>query len=116
MTRYEIHHSGSTGDTIDSPRTSSQQDTMDTPNASKPRPRKTRTLQDEIAAAAEKLRKLQERQKEIERKALARNQKAISELIASHRLDGTPIEHWRHAIEDIKAALLRQSSRLQGSA
>ena len=40
---------------------------MDTLNTSKPRGRKARSLQEEIAAAAEKLRKLQERQKEIGR-------------------------------------------------
>ena len=83
---------------------------MDTLNTSKPRGRKARSLQEEIAAAAEKLRKLQERQKEIERKALARNQKAGSELIAAHRLDGIPVEHWRQAIEEIKASLHRHSS------
>ena len=71
---------------------------MDTLNTSKPRGRKARSLQEEIAAAAEKLRKLQERQKEIERKALAR------------RLDGIPVEHWRQAIEEIKASLHRHSS------
>ena len=83
---------------------------MDTLNTSKPRGRKARSLQEEIAAAAEKLRKLQERQKEIERKALARNQKAVSGLIAAHRLDGIPVEHWRQAIEEIKASLHRHSS------
>lgn len=83
---------------------------MDTLNTSKPRGRKARSLQEEIAAAAEKLRKLQERQKEIERKALARNKKAVSELIAAHRLDGIPVEHWRQAIEEIKASLHRHSS------
>ena len=83
---------------------------MNTLNTSKPRGRKARSLQEEIAAAAEKLRKLQERQKEIERKALARNQKAVSELIAAHRLDGIPVEHWRQAIEEIKASLHRHSS------
>ena len=83
---------------------------MDTLNTSKPRGRKARSLQEEIAAAAEKLRKLQEHQKEIERKALARNQKAVSELIAAHRLDGIPVEHWRQAIEEIKASLHRHSS------
>ena len=83
---------------------------MDTLNTSEPRGRKARSLQEEIAAAAEKLRKLQERQKEIERKALARNQKAVSELIAAHRLDGIPVEHWRQAIEEIKASLHRHSS------
>ena len=83
---------------------------MDTLNTSKPRGRKARSLQEEIAAAAEKLRKPQERQKEIERKALARNQKAVSELIAAHRLDGIPVEHWRQAIEEIKASLHRHSS------
>ena len=83
---------------------------MDTLNTSKPRGRKARSLQEEIAAAAEKLRKLQERQKEIERKAVARNQKAVSELIAAHRLDGIPVEHWRQAIEEIKASLHHHSS------
>ena len=83
---------------------------MDPLNPSKPRGRHARSLQEEIAAAAEKLRKLQERQKEIERKALARNQKAVSALIAAHRLDGIPVEHWRQAIEEIKASLHRHSS------
>ena len=85
---------------------------MDTLNTSKPRGRKARYEASARGRAelAEKLRKLQERQKEIERKALARNQKAVSELIAAHRLDGIPVEHWRQAIEEIKASLHRHSS------
>lgn len=50
---------------------------MDTLNTSKPRGRKARSLQEEIAA---------------------------------HRLDGIPVEHWRQAIEEIKASLHRHSS------
>lgn len=83
---------------------------MDTQQTTKPRGRKARTLQEEITATAEKLRKLQERQKEIERKERARNQKAVLELIKSEKLDSIPIEQWRQAIETIKAALLTNST------
>ena len=85
---------------------------MNQQQATKPRGRKARTLQEEITATAEKLRKLQERQKEIERKDRARNQKAVLKLIKAEKLDSIPIEQWRQSIESIKAALIPQSPPL----
>lgn len=83
---------------------------MDTTKSSTIRGRKPRSLHAEIAAAAEKLRKLQDRQEEIDRKALARNQKAVMDLIKAKHLDSISITQWRDRITDIKRILTEQES------
>ncbi|ABM44297.1 hypothetical protein N5D77_24500 [Comamonas thiooxydans] len=73
--------------------------------------RKAKSLDDEIAAAAEKLRKLQERQKEQQRKERERNQKAVMELIKTERLDAVPSDLWREAMPKIKALLVVDAAK-----
>lgn len=73
--------------------------------------RKAKSLDDEIAAAAEKLRKLQERQREQQRKERERNQKAVMEIIKTERLDAVPSEIWRDVMPKIKALLVVDSEK-----
>ncbi len=68
-----------------------------------------KTLDDEIAAAAEKLRKLQERQKEQQRKNREKNQKAVMNLIKTERLDTVSSDLWREAMPKIKMLLIKDS-------
>lgn len=72
--------------------------------------RKVRTLEEEIAAQREKLRKLEERQRKQKRKEQERNTKTILELIRNEKLDVLPAEQWKAAMPSIKAALLANSS------
>lgn len=73
--------------------------------------RKARTLDEEIAAAAEKLRKLQERQKEQQRKEREKNQKAVMELIKAERLDVVPSEQWSKVLPKIRALLTGDNAK-----
>lgn len=68
--------------------------------------RKARTLEEEIAAQRDKLRKLEERQREQKRKEQERNTKAVLELIRAEKLDAVPAEQWKLAMPAIKSALL----------
>ena len=68
--------------------------------------RKARTLEEEIAAQREKLKKLEDRQREQQRKERERNQKAVLELIKAEKLDAVSAEQWRSAMPAIKSALL----------
>ena len=68
--------------------------------------RKVKSLDDEIAAAAEKLRRLQDRQKEQQRKEREKNQKAVMDLIKMERLDIVQPDIWREAMPKIKALLI----------
>lgn len=67
--------------------------------------RKQRALEDEIAKAAAKLKKLQDEQREQQRRARERDQKALLELLRTEGLDGIPVERWKKNLNAIKAAL-----------
>lgn len=67
--------------------------------------RKARTLDEEIAIQREKLRKLEERQREQQRKERERNTKAVLELIRAEKLDAVPADQWKAAMPAIKKAL-----------
>lgn len=68
--------------------------------------RKVRTLDEEIAAQREKLKKLEDKQRELQRKDREKNQKAVLELIKAEKLDTVSADQWRAAMSAIKAALL----------
>ena len=68
--------------------------------------RKAKTLDEEIAAQREKLRKLGKQQREQQRKERERNQKAVMELIKTERLDTIPSNLWREAMPKIRALLV----------
>lgn len=67
--------------------------------------RKPRSLDDEIAKAAAKLKRLQDEQREQIRKDRERNQKAVLELLRAEGLDEIPAARWKERIEAIKRAL-----------
>lgn len=79
---------------------------MTEPIAQKKRPgRVSRSLDEEIEFQREKLRKLEARKKEEDRKTRERNQRGILQLIASEGLDDVGVEAWKNAMPQIKAAL-----------
>lgn len=78
--------------------------------------RKAKTLDEEIAAQRDKLRKLEERQREQQRKERDRNQKAVMELIKAERLDVVPSDLWREAMPKIKALLVVEPAKPAESA
>ncbi|KVZ90495.1 hypothetical protein WL22_23835 [Burkholderia ubonensis] len=67
--------------------------------------RKPRTIEDEIARTAAKLKRLQEEQREKIRKDRERNQKAVLELLRAEGLDEIPAEQWKVRLDAVKAAL-----------
>lgn len=75
-----------------------------------PKPgRKPKSLDAEIAAAEAKLRKLQDRQKEQQKKERDKNQKAVLELIKAEKLDTVSPELWSRAMPKIKALLTTET-------
>jgi vacuolar-type H+-ATPase subunit I/STV1 len=62
----------------------------------------TKSLDEEIAATREKLRKLEEQKKEKERKELERNQKAITAFLRAEKLDAVPVELWAAALPGLR--------------
>lgn len=73
--------------------------------------RKAKTLDEEIAAQRDKLRKLEERQRDQQRKEREKNQKAVMELIKTERLDAVPSDLWREAMPKIKALLIVEPAK-----
>lgn len=67
--------------------------------------RKPRSLEEEITVQREKLKKLEERQRENQRKDRERNTKAVLELIRAEKLDLVTAENWKSALPTIKEAL-----------
>lgn len=64
-----------------------------------------KTLDDEIQAAAEKLRKLQERKRESVRKERERNTKAVLDLLRDEKLDQVPAELWQKSLPQLRKLL-----------
>lgn len=79
-------------------------------NAHAPKPRQTRSLEDEIARQEARLKKLQDNLKEKKRKDYERNAKAISALLQAEHLDQEPVEKWQQHLPAIKALLLENPS------
>lgn len=67
--------------------------------------RKVRNLEEEIAAQRAKLKALEDRQKDQQRKERERNQKAVMEIIKAEKLDTATAEQWANALPAIKTAL-----------
>ncbi len=72
--------------------------------------RPSRTLDEEIAAAEERVRALKEKKREDERRALERNQKAIVYLLRTELLDEIPIANWKAAVPSIRSQLLKAAA------
>ena len=67
--------------------------------------RPSRTVDEEIAAAEERLRALRERKREDERKERERNQKAIAAILKAEGLDEIDAEVWKRAVPAVRKAL-----------
>lgn len=63
------------------------------------------SIEDEISRATEKLRKLQEKQKDMQKKERERCQKAVFDFIKTEKLDGISVDLWTAALPDIKRLL-----------
>jgi hypothetical protein len=75
-------------------------------DAQNPKPKKgAKTLDEEIAAAQERLLRLQAQKREQERKALEKNQKAIAAFLRAEKLDVVPIEKWTAALAGLRKLL-----------
>lgn len=73
--------------------------------------RPSRTLDEEIAAAEERVRALKEKKREDERRALERNQKAIVYLLRTELLDEIPIANWKAAVPRIRSFLMKNEAQ-----
>lgn len=69
--------------------------------------RKARTIEEEIEAQQEKLRKLQERKRKQEQRERERNEKAVLALIKREGLNTVPAETWEAALPKLKDLLKR---------
>lgn len=67
--------------------------------------RPSRTLEEEILAAEERLRHLRERKKADDARDRERNQKAIMALIKAEGLDLVPADQWRAATHRLRSVL-----------
>lgn len=67
-----------------------------------PKPRKAKSLDDEINAAQERLNRLLAQKREKERKELERNQKAISAFLRAEKLDTVPVEKWSESLPALR--------------
>jgi len=67
---------------------------------------KLKTLEDEISIARAKLKRLEEKQREQQKKWRDKNQKAVLELIRSEKLDLVKLEKWKTMLPQLKALLI----------
>lgn len=77
--------------------------------------RPSRTLDEEIAAAAERLAALRNRKRDSERAERERNQKAIIALIKAEGLDEIHSDAWREAAPKLREVLVAISGKQQKS-
>lgn len=67
--------------------------------------KKKKSLEEEIALQREKLKLLEEKQREQQKKWRDKNQKYIFELIRSEKLDVVEIEKWQEMLPKLKTLL-----------
>lgn len=67
--------------------------------------KKVKSLDEEIAAAQERLTRLQAQKREKERKDLEKNQKAIAAFLRAEKLDTVPVEKWTEALAALRKVL-----------
>ena len=66
-----------------------------------------KTLAQEIEAAAEKLRKLQEKDREQKKREREKNELAVRDFIKDEKLETFSVEVWKRAASEIRVALNR---------
>jgi hypothetical protein len=67
--------------------------------------KKSKSLEDEINTQRAKLKKLEDRYKEQQRKEREKNYKLVVELLKAEKLDLVSIDQWRMALPIIKKSL-----------
>ena len=69
--------------------------------------RPSRSLDEEIAAAAAKLQALRDKKRDEERRERERNQKAILALIKDEGLDAVSVDAWKAALPKLRKLLVQ---------
>ena len=69
-----------------------------------------RSIEQEIEAAAAKLRSLQEQQREMQKRQREKNERAVKDFIKDEKLDSFGVAAWRVASTEIRAALERATT------
>jgi len=64
--------------------------------------RKKKSLEEEIALQREKLKHLEDKHREQQRKWREKNQKSVLDLIRSEKLDVVEIEKWQEMLPKLK--------------
>ena len=72
--------------------------------------RKKKSLEEEIALQREKLKHLEDKHREQQRKWREKNQKSVLELIRSEKLDVVEIEKWQEILPNLKSLLASESA------
>jgi hypothetical protein len=72
--------------------------------------RKKKSLEEEIALQREKLRRLEDKHREHQRKWREKNQKSVLDLIRSEKLDVVDIEKWQEILPNLKTLLSAESA------
>ena len=67
--------------------------------------RKKKSLEEEIALQREKLKRLEDKHREQQRKWREKNQKSVLDLIRSEKLDVVEIEKWQEMLPKLKTLL-----------
>jgi len=75
--------------------------------------RAPKSLEEEIAAQEDKLKKLKEQHRIELVKKKERNRKAVSDLIISEKLDLVAFELWKDNIEKIKSILIPTDNQVK---
>ena len=79
------------------------QDTLE--QNSKKTVRQKKSLEEEIALQREKLKRLEDKHREQQRKWREKNQKSVLDLIRSEKLDVVEIEKWQEMLPKLKTLL-----------
>lgn len=74
-----------------------------------------RTIDQEIATAREKLKKLEEQQREIQKREREKSERLIRDFIKDEKLDAFEIDAWRAAASDIRSTLEKAAAKISQS-
>lgn len=72
------------------------------------KPKAINTLDDDIAKAEAKLKKLQDQKKLLTQKELEKNKKFVMDLIKAERLDHVASDIWKKVLPKIKELLISE--------
>jgi hypothetical protein len=75
-----------------------------------------KSLDDEIAAAEERLKRLKQQKAEREQRELAKNQKAIQVFLRTEKLDAVPVEVWSAVAPQLRKLLKVETAKADATA